>query len=203
MYDITLPVTASLALWPGDVPYSYQLGWAMGDDSPVNVGAINTSVHIGTHIDAPFHFEANGQSAGQLDLAPFLGPVVVVEATQHVIGWDIFRTIDFTQTPRVLVKTGAWPDSSEFPAVVPVLAPDVPALFAERGVVLFGIDVPSVDELDSKTMLIHRSLYAARIAILEGVDLKDVPVGVYQLSALPLRLMEADGSPVRAVLWTE
>ena len=203
IYDITHPVSADLAEWPGDTPYHFELNWKMNQNSPVNVGTITTSVHLGTHIDAPFHFNAGGEKAGALDLTPFLGRAVVVEAATPLIGWDTFQNLDFTHTPRVLVKTNAWLDTRKFPETFPVLSPDVPALLGERGVVLFGIDVPSVDVPESKALLNHHHLYQARIALLEGLNLRDVPTGAYQLSALPLRLMDADGSPVRAILWTE
>ena len=204
LYDITLPVSTHLAVWPGDAPYQFGLNWKMGENgSPVNVGMITLSVHTGTHADAPFHFQATGKGAGEMDLAPFLGKAVVVEASdRRVIGWDVFQNVDFSQTSRILIKTGAWPDAARFPDFVPTLAHDVPACLAEQGVVLLGVDVPSVDDLDSKTLPLHHALDASHIAVLESLDLRAVPPGVYYLSALPLRLMGADGSPVRAVLWT-
>ena len=205
IYDITLPVTKSIAAWPGDVPYTFELNWKMGENnSPVNVGVIRLSVHTGTHADAPFHFKADGGGAGEMELAPFLGPAVVIEAAnQTVLHWEHFQAVDFSQTPRLLIKTGAWPDPSRFPDFVPTLAPDVPVRLAQRGVVLLGVDVPSVDAIESKDLPLHDALLGANIAILESLDLRDVPPGNYQLSALPLRLMGADGAPVRAVLWTE
>lgn len=201
IYDITLPITSHLAAWPGDTPFHFELNWKMGQDkSRVNVGAITLSVHTGTHADAPFHFRADGEGAGEMNLTPFIGRAVVVETDNRIIGWEVFQNVDFSETSRVLVKTSAWPDASQFPTFVPVLAPDVPALLAKRGVVLFGVDVPSVDDLDSKTLPLHHALFKANIAILESLDLRAVSPGVYYLTALPLRLMGADGAPVRAVL---
>ena len=202
LYDITLPIQDGLAAWPGDVPYTYELGWRIGhNDSPVNVGVIRLGVHTGTHADAPFHFSSAGTGIGETDLAAYVGRAVVLDAqNQDILSWNLFEAVDFSDTPRVLVKTGGWPDATRFPDEVPVLAPDVPARLAQRGVVLFGVDVPSVDRVASKTLPIHHALFEANIAILEGVDLRAVPPGAYQLTALPLRLMGADGAPVRAIL---
>lgn len=199
--DITIPVRESLAVWPGDAPYSFALGWKMSEGDSVNVGAVTMSVHTGTHADAPFHFDECGASVDALDPAVFVGPALVLDAA----GWDViprsvFSDVDGTRTPRVLLKTGAWTDHTRFPDAVPVIAPDVPPLLAERGVVLLGVDVPSVDAIDSKSLPNHHALGGAGIAILESLDLRAVPPGVYELIALPLRLVGADGSPVRAVL---
>lgn len=201
LYDITIPVHDGLAVWPGDTEYRFALGWTMAGGDSVNVGSVTMSVHTGTHVDAPFHYRAAGPGVDTLDLTIFTGPARVVEATGlRVIPCAAFADVDGAQTPRVLVKTGAWTDYSRFPESVPVLADDVPAFLAARGVRLLGVDVPSVDALDSKSLPVHHALGAHGITILESVDLRAVPPGLYDLIALPLRLVGADGSPVRAVL---
>ncbi|MDQ3413465.1 MAG: cyclase family protein, partial [Verrucomicrobiota bacterium] len=105
--------------------------------------------------------------------------------------------------PRLLIKTGVWPDSTKFPAAIPVLAPGVASWLQRRGVKLLGFDLPSVDAIDSRDLRNHHALAAADIAILEGLDLSKVEAGVYSLSALPLKIIGGDGAPVRAVLWRE
>jgi arylformamidase len=203
IYDITIPVHDGLAVWPGDTPYHFQLGWKMRDGDSVNVGAVTMSCHTGTHADAPFHFLPEGDGIGALDVAPFVGPAFVVDVTgRSVISVeDIDRHgLDFYNLPRLLLKTGGWTDYTQFPETIPIIAPDVPDYLAEQGVILLGVDVPSVDAIDSKTLPNHHALAAAGIAILESLDLRHVPPDAYELSALPLRLMGADGSPVRAVL---
>ncbi len=201
IYDITIPIDASLAIWPGDTPYSFALGWSMADGQAVNVGAVTMSVHTGTHADAPFHFLPNGEGVDALPLSIFCGPAAVVDATgREVIGVDVFADVDFARTPRVLVRTGAWTDHSHFPDTVPTLTSNACDFLVSRGVVLLGVDVPSVDELNSKTLPIHHALATHGIYILESLHLQNVPVGAYRLTALPLRLVGADGSPVRAIL---
>ena len=199
--DITIPVSETLAVWPGDTPYSFRLGWDMAAGASVNVGAVSMSVHTGTHVDAPFHFDSNAGGVHEIDLAALLGPVAVVDARGHArIEASVFAGVDFGQTPRVLVRTNAWTDHTQFPESVPTLADDVPTFLAENGVRLFGIDVTSVDDIDSVTLPIHHALAAGGITILESADLRRVEPGVYTLVALPLRLVGADASPVRAIL---
>jgi arylformamidase len=197
--DVSRPLAAATACWPGDVPFAFRLGWKMADGASVNVGSVQTSVHTATHCDAPFHYDPAGATVEQLSLDVFVGPCWVAD----VRGTD-WRTpldgVDLRQTPRVLFRTGGWPDTTRFPDAVPTMSPDLPDRLGKLGVVLIGVDLPSVDPLDSKTLAVHHALGRNRIAILEGLWLEDVPEGRYELIAVPLRIVGADGSPVRAVL---
>ena len=202
LIDITLPMSNRLASWPGDTPCDFRLAWKMSDGASVNVGSLTTSVHSGTHTDAPFHFLPGGQTIDQLDLTPYVGPGVVVD----VRGRDVIRVEDFPRdldlraTPRLLLKTDAWTDITRFPERIPVLAPGVPKVLRDRGVTLIGVDVPSVDALDSKDLPIHHEIGRCGIYILENLNLRDVQPGVYELISLPLKLVGADGAPLRAAL---
>ncbi len=203
LYDISLPVHPGLANWPGDVPYQYTLSAAQTDGESVNVGAIRTSVHTGTHVDAPFHFDMHARGVDQLGLEAFVGPARVVD----VVGIDpvtprSLAGLESAPTPRLLLRTGAWPDHSRFPERLPSLHPELPSYLAAHGVVLLGVDMPSVDALDSGDLPVHHALNEAGIQILESLSLHRVPEGDYELIALPLRLVGADGSPVRAILRT-
>lgn len=201
LYDISLPLGATLAVWPGDTPYAFRLAWQRSAGETVNVGAITTTVHAGTHVDAPFHFGDGGATIDQLRLDPFLGPAVVLDVSGRPgIGVERFAGIDLSPTPRVLLRTGAWTDHARFPESIPVMEADVPAFLAAQGVVLVGLDVPSVDALDSADLPRHHALARHGVHILESLDLAAVPPGQYELIALPLRLVGADASPVRAVL---
>jgi arylformamidase len=104
---------------------------------------------------------------------------------------------------RLLVKTGRWSDSTVFPQKIPVLAADVPVWLQKNGVKLLGVDLPSVDDIDSKSLQNHHALSRAGIVIIESLDLSAVAPGVYNLAALPLKIAGADGAPVRAVLWRD
>jgi arylformamidase len=201
IYDISLALHTRLACWPGDAPYEFRWTCKKSAGATVNVGQVSLSVHAGTHTDAGFHFSDSGPTVEALELGTYLGPACVLDVSgREVIRTADLQTIDVARTPRVLLRTGAWTDHSRFPERIPVLDTDVPDWLAERGAVLVGLDVPSVDAIDSKDLPNHHALGSHGIAILESLDLAGVPEGVYELIALPLKLVGADGSPIRAVL---
>jgi arylformamidase len=195
IHDITIPMNATLAVWPGDTEFAFTTT-AWGE---VSVGAVTMSCHTGTHADAPRHFLPGGIGIAEIAPEIYVGECVVIDAVERdELGPEIFAGL--TLPPRVLLKTLAWTDHTRFPDEVPVLTEASVAFLAERGVQLIGTDVPSVDRLRSKALPLHHALAAANIHILESLDLRKIPPGRYQLIALPLRLDGADGSPVRAVL---
>ena len=206
--DITRPLTADLAPWPGDTRFEYSLVGRIAEGSSVNVGRVTTSVHSGTHADAFFHFDDRGLTIDRFSAERYLGPAAVVDlSAKFSPGSSGEITISDLETgiipPRLLIKTGAWPDSKRFPAAIPVLAPGVAKWMEKRGVKLLGLDLPSVDAIDSKDLRNHHALAAADIAIVEGLDLGEAEAGAYLLAALPLKIVGADGAPVRAILWRE
>jgi arylformamidase len=199
--DITIPMGEALACWPGDTPFRFTWTWRKAEGATVNVGQFQLSVHTGTHTDAPFHFDDAGGTSDALDLNPFIGPARVISLIGRLrIRREDIKAFDFSGTPRVLFRTDAWSDHTVFPTSIPVMDEDVPAWLHQQGVVLVGVDVPSVDALDSKTLPNHHALGTYGITIVEGLCLSEVPAGRYELLALPMRLMGADGAPVRAVL---
>lgn len=201
IYDITFPLHAGLPVWPGDTPYTYTLNWKMAEGASVNLGNIAATVHAGTHADAPFHFRQDGLTVAELELETYIGPAVVIDVRNHetIAIADIVK-FSLSETPRVLFQTGANLDFSQFPTRFPVMDANVPAFLHEQGVVLVGFDAPSVDPFDSKDLPNHHALDSFGIRILESLYLEEVPPGRYELIALPLRLLGADGSPVRAIL---
>jgi arylformamidase len=200
VWDISRPVGPATAGWPGDVPYSFRLSWRKAAGASVNVGAIAGSVHTATHCDAPFHFDDAGATVERLPPELFLGPAIVVDIRGADSWQSRLEGLDLSATPRVLFRTGGWPETARFPDSIPVMERRLPAWLADRGVRLIGVDGPSVDELDSKTLDNHHALGRAGITIVEGLWLDDVPPGVYEFVGLPLKLIGADGSPLRAVL---
>jgi arylformamidase len=199
--DISQPLHDGTPVWPGDTPFSFSLNWSMEETGSVNVGQLNMSAHTGTHVDAPFHFDNEGKRILDLPLERYIGPAVVV-SVEHAgsIGPEHLSGIDLTAVKKVLFKTDAWKDLQAFPESIPPIEPELAPFLKEKGVHLIGVDIPSVDELDSKEMEAHHALTENDILILEGIVLKDVKPGYYELYAMPLPLKEADGSPVRAVL---
>jgi arylformamidase len=212
IFDVSRALTNDLAPWPGDTAFHFELKWKMAEGATVNVGAVQMGVHNGTHADAPFHFEPGGATIEQMPLEIYLGDAVVVDLTglfetdaaRQITIADIESCSDsLAQAPRLLLKTGVWKDSKVFPERIPVIAPDVPEWLRARKVKLIGLDLPSVDSIDAKTLVNHHALAGAGIAIVESLDLSEVEAGRYHFSALPLRISGGDAGPVRAVLWRD
>lgn len=195
--DVSRPLANGIAPWPGDTPYSFRLSATIAGGYSVNVGAINTGVHAATHCDAPFHYRDGTATIERLPLDTFIGECLVVD----VRGESSWKSkLPDVVPPRVLFRTGGWPDTTRFPDAIPVMEADLPDWLADRGVRLIGVDVPSVDAIDSKTLDRHHALGRRDIIIVEGLWLEEVPTGRYELIAFPLRIVGGDGSPVRAVL---
>ena len=201
LWDISPPIAADSPLFPGDTAYSQHWTATIAPDCPVNLSAITMSPHIGAHADAPLHYAEGAATIGQVSLEPYLGPCRVV----HAIGCGpLVRPEHLAHAatdlpPRVLVRTcqrapTRW--SAEFSA----FAPETIEWLASMKVRLIGIDSQSVDPADSKTLDSHHLLLHHDLRVLENLVLDDVPAGDYELIALPLKLMTADASPVRAVL---
>jgi arylformamidase len=200
LIDISRPLQAGTACWPGDTPFSFRLAWTIAAGASVNVGAIQSSVHTATHCDAPFHFDSAGMTVEQLPLDTFVGPAQVVDVRGTERWRDRLEELHLREVPRILFHTGGWPDTSRFPESIPAMEADLPDWLADRGVRLIGVDLPSVDPLDSKTLDNHHALGRRGITIIEGLWLQGVPPGRYELIALPLKIVGADGSPLRAAL---
>lgn len=199
--DISQPLSHTTQEWPNDTPFEYTLSWSIEEDSTVNVGKITTSTHIGTHIDAPYHFDNNGKKVHELDLDLYVGKARVIEVLgKKEIGIEDIKGIDISGVKRLLIRTNSWRNRKQFPTTITSLKPEIASFLAEKGIRLIGVDTPSVDQLDSKDLQSHHHLHKQGIYILEGIVLDDVEPGDYELIALPLPIDGADGSPVRAVL---
>jgi arylformamidase len=201
IYDISRTLSAGTPCWPGDVPFAFRFSGKIRDGATVNVGAIESSVHNGTHCDAPFHYDDAGLTIERIAITTFVGPAYLVDVRNCLEDWSWpLRRLDFSQTPRILFRTDAWLASEQFPDHIPTMAQSMPDWLGQRGVILVGVDLPSVDALDSKTLDNHHALGKNGITILEGLWLDQVPEGRYELIAPPLKIKGADGSPMRALL---
>lgn len=203
LYDLSPIVRPELPVWPGDTPFSAPLAWSMAAGGTVNVSAITTTPHLGSHADAPFHTEPRGEGIADLPLERYLGPCQVVRVPpQPLIEPRHLESVDLSNPPRLLLKTESVRDRRTFPERFSALSPELAALLGEKRVLLVGLDTPSVDPFDSKTLDSHHALAKGGVSILEGLVLDGVPEGIYELIALPLRMAGLDASPVRAVLRT-
>lgn len=199
--DITQPLTTNIAHWPGDIPFSYSLTYTKDQTGSVNIGQISTSLHTGTHVDAPFHFDTKGETIDQLNVSVFVGRARVIDVShEQNITAQTLQAFSWNHHTRVLFRTSLPNQPQRFPDDMPVLDPSIAPFLAHKGVTLLGVDLPSVDPVNSKILHTHHALYQHNIHILENIMLDQVESGDYELIALPLAIHGADGSPVRAII---
>jgi arylformamidase len=210
IYDISLPISPSLPVWPGDPAVEVTHLLTMDHGDPINLPGLQFSAHTGTHIDAPRHVLRGGAPVDTLPLDILIGPALVVELTTStaISAADLDRLDIPVGTKRLLFKTRnsrVWQGP-----ITPVFQPDFIALdvsaaawVVERNVRLVGVDYISVEGYETDPDLpVHTTLLKAGVVIIEGLALAGVPPGPYQLIALPIKLADADGAPTRAVLMT-
>jgi arylformamidase len=200
--DISIVVRPGTPEWPGDTPYSCRWTWQMAAGASVNVSLFTMSPHIGTHADAPLHVRDGRPASDSLTAEAFLGPAIVVglEGTDGPVDVDALSPRLPRRVERLLLRTGRTIAAGMFPATWPALTPASVRWLAARGLRLLGVDAPSVDDRESKTLDTHHALFDAGASILENLDLRGVSDGRYELIALPLRIAGLDAAPVRAVL---
>ncbi|WP_133365984.1 arylformamidase [Qipengyuania sediminis] len=200
VWDISQTLRPGIPVWPGDTPYAFARSWRMEDGSPVNVGRVVLSTHTGTHGDAPLHYAADAPDIASVDLEPYLGPCLVVDARRAEGLVTIGDLPPLEGAPRVLIRTyDAFPHA-QWNTAFTAIAPDTIRWLAAAGVRLIGTDAPSLDPQESKAMDAHRAVLEADMRILEGLVLDAVPPGRYELIALPLKIAGGDAGLCRAVL---
>lgn len=203
LIDISRPLQPSLAVWPGDTPFRKEAKQVLAEGDTVNLTTLTVSAHIGTHVDAPYHFDENGRHMDEVDLSAYWGPaqVVTVSKSSGPLTPDDFTRYDLSLAPRLLVHSPAsGRDETVFHPEFAYPSPELADLLGDHGILLYGADGPSMDASDSKHLPGHHALHRNGILILEGLDLSHTPDGLYELAALPLPVVGGDGSPVRAVL---
>ena len=199
--DITPPVSPSLAVWPGDTPPEREVLLDMQRGDNLTLSTLRATVHLGAHADAPSHYGRDAIPIEQRALDFYVGPCQVIHVSvpraTRITPDMLPATIE---AERVLFATGTYPDPTVFNEDFAALSPELVDGLHEKGVRLVGLDTPSVDLFASKTLPAHQRFLANDMAILEGLVLRDVPAGLYELIALPLKLAGFDASPVRAIL---
>lgn len=201
IHDLSPPVSPRLAVFPGDTPYSRQQAMDFGHGDHLALSAITTTLHIGSHCDAPSHYHAQGQTIDQRPLDRYLGPAqvltVTVPAGTRLHPRDLPGPI---RAPRVLLRTDSHRDPQVWQTDFVALSAELVDFLAGQGVLLIGVDTPSVDLAEDKGLEAHHAIHRHDLAILEGIVLTGVNDGLYTLVALPLRLEGAEAAPCRAVL---
>ena len=203
IFDISPVISPRTAVFPQDTAFAREvlLDIARGDN--ITLSTVRTTLHLGSHADAPSHY---GRGARTIDLQPlelYLGPARVVRAEgtrgRAVTVPDLAGKVPFG-TERLVLATGSFPDADRWDGDFASIDPALVGWLATRGVRLLAVDTPSVDAATSKDLPAHRAFLEHDVAIIEGVRLDGVPEGTCELIALPLRIEGGDGSPVRAVL---
>jgi arylformamidase len=204
-YDISIPITPDMPVWPGDPAVSLERVSKIEDGQNANVTHVSLSAHTGTHVDAPYHFLQDGDTLEKLSLKVLMGRVYVLYLPDvDLITADIlWRAGIPSRSRRLLFKTRnseIWArGEKEFQTDFVALAPDAAQYLANRGIKLVGIDYLSIAPF-KESRPVHEILLGAGIVILEGVNLSKVSEGRYTLYCLPLNLQGVDGAPARAVL---
>ncbi len=202
IWDISQDLRNGLPVWPGDTAYDETRTWVLEGGCPVNVSRLTLSTHSGAHADAPLHYDPEGPTIGAARLMPYLGPAQLISVVQ-ADGRISPEAVADRLAPgvrRLLLRTFETFPTDAWPAGFACPSPELIDMLGERGVVLIGLDAPSLDPEDAKDLVSHLMVRRHGMAILEGLVFDGVPDGHYELIALPLKLTTADASPVRAIL---
>jgi arylformamidase len=199
--DISPLISSELAVFPGDTAFQNPFKMNFDQGSNFTLSQITSTVHLGAHADAPFHYHPNGKTIDQVDLDLYIGTCQVIEVNVPRGARIQINDFDFSEISekRVLFKTKSF-NPNQWCSDFNSLSPKVVVQLAGKGVLLVGIDTPSIDLADDKDLLSHRSVYESNMAVLEGLVLNHVNAGLYQLIALPLKIKDCEASPLRAVL---
>jgi arylformamidase len=209
LIDISQPVKNDSAVFPGDTPYKREIVLTYEQSKIVNLTSFSMSPHVGTHVDAPSHIKgdmsADAQHVGSMPLEPFIGKVLVVNLAPLKDGITINHLSSvFEKYPnlpeRMLFRTQEKIRYDVFEDEYSFFTPELARELYSRGVRLVGIDTPSADHIRSKTLDAHHELDSHGMTWLENLDLTQVKEGEYYLIAFPVKFMELEAAPVRAVL---
>jgi arylformamidase len=208
-YDVSVPISGATPVYDGDPPVEISLKLSMADGDFANVSQICMGVHTGTHVDAPNHFIEGTRRVEDLDLHSLIGPCIVVEIPNDVFAIGPGHVSGIPDAARILFKTRNsefWSDPvAGFRKDFTFITPEAAKALVEKGIRLIGIDYLSVEAFDAKTPDTHIAFLEKEVVILEGLDLRNVPPGKYELICLPMKFAggAGDGAPARTVLRAE
>jgi arylformamidase len=200
LHDISVPIRAGMIIYEGNPGVSLERVDSIADGAHANVSRLELGVHTGTHVDAPLHFLEDGPGSESVELESLIGQVVVVDAlsAEGDLDAETLMRLDIPSgAERVLLKTpnGRLWERDSFSRNFVRLSGSGARYVVERGIAVIGIDFLSIGDEEA-----HRELLSAGVIAIEGLDLRNVDAGFYQLICLPIRLEGSDGAPARAVL---
>jgi len=209
IYDISIPISPSMAVWPGDPPVKISQLTSIKQGEDANTSQISMCVHTGTHIDAPKHFLQGSKSIDKLPLEKLMGEVLVMQLMNDVAVIDDKslknhpKLDDLLHCNKVLFKTRNsqnWEiNQNKFTDKYVGLNTSAAAFLAELNLDLIGVDYLSIATFDDSEKP-HKILLNKEIVLLEGINLRDVRPGIYNLFCLPLHIVDSDGAPARVIL---
>ncbi|MBW6465041.1 MAG: cyclase family protein [Brevefilum sp.] len=209
IFDISVPITPEMPVWPGDPAVDLQQVSAIASGELANITHISMSVHTGTHIDAPKHFIDSGKTVGQIPLEKLVGEVLLMQMDDSVnviseLALQIHPAFDLLKDSRkVLFRTrnsSLWRTSpNEFRMDYVGIDKSGAEFLAALGLDLIGVDYLSIAPFD-ETLTPHQTLLTKEIVLLEGLDLSNIPAGIYELYCLPISLPGCEGAPARVIL---
>jgi len=205
--DVTAPIDpATTPIYPGDAPIKLDFLQHLDKGGKLTLSAFAFGAHTGTHVDAPMHFIKGGDSLDKLSLDRFMGPVRVIDCSPDALAIDA-RELNkhaWRGARRVFFRTrnsgNGWMTDPVFHKDFTYLAPDAAQLLANAGVELVGVDYISAEEFGAAQPLTHRALLGKGIPIIEGLDLRSIKAGEYDLIFLPIRVVGHEAAPSRALL---
>ena len=198
-HDATIPMQEGMTVWPGDPPFEFKPVCRIRNGDGCNTSRIALSTHVGTHVDAPWHFQENGKRLHEVDTTLFFGEALLIE----IPGVDLIHAADLGPAAlprRVIIKTrnAEYPVNAPFQKDYVALDEDAAQRLADERVRLVGIDYLSVAPFKQNGQATHHILLENEIMVVEGLCLKGLPTGPCWFNMLPLALVEADGAPCRA-----
>ncbi len=206
LLDVSLPLDASLPIWPANPPFDLTPVKRIADGASSNVSRLTLGTHTGTHIDAPRHMIDGAPTLDQLPLDALVGPgrVVAIETDRAIEA----RHVDgdaLQGSTRILLKTrnSTFWGSPEFRTDFVFLSEEAARALVDAGVRLVGIDYLSIEEYRKPGAPAHKALLSAGIVVVEGLNLTSAEPGPYDVMCLPLRVTGADGGPARVILRRE
>jgi arylformamidase len=203
LIDVSVPLDANLPTYPGNTPYSLEAIKRIGGGGSSNVSTFHLSAHTGTHVDAPRHFFDDGPGAESLPLDLLCGRARVIEVpTRRCITGEDFAAVNLVEDVRVLIKTHNstfWGSPAFRPDYIGVTESGARYLL-DHGIKVVGVDYLSIEEFKAAGAPAHRVLLGSGTIVIEGLNLRDVDAGIYEMFCLPLPAVGSDGAPARVVL---
>lgn len=206
IYDVTFPISADTPIYEGDPKVKIETTAALEKGDAANVSMICCGVHTATHVDAPNHFIEGTRRVHELELEKLIGDCRILELDESVTAIEPEHLENLGDAERVLFKTrnsAFWNEPKKgFRTDFTYITPEAAQVLAEKNVKLVGIDYLSVEKFGSEDFATHRILLEKEIVIIEGLDLREVPAGDYELICLPLKIISetGDGAPARTIL---